>query len=224
MVKWGIPIIYLYGESSEREKIYNEYHKKPLIKMVESLIKRYRWFIDDNSFEDLRDETFSHVLNKYDKFNPTENKKAYSYYGTVAVNYLKAQRIKHSKGKNRDISYEDISSSLEEDGRYIYEMEIEDKIETYDFIKILVEKLKEEIENNDNLKQNDIKVGWSIIELLQNWESLIDPDDKTNMASRNRILYQLRESSFLNSKEVRNALKKYKSLYNVIKNDVYHND
>jgi len=215
-------IEYLYGDPANRDKVFNEKLNKPLNKMIESLIKRYRLMRDDISIDDLKNDTLSFLLTKFSKFDPGENKKAYSYYGTISVNYLKAQLLKYSKNKNRYLSYEDISSDLEENERYTYELDIEEKVETFDFIKVLIDKLQLEIETNEKLKPNDIKVGLAVIDLLENWENFIDPEGKSNMLERNKILYYIRETSFLTSKEVRNSLKKFKILYQLIKDDVYN--
>lgn len=213
---------YLSSDDPEfRDKIFREKLNAPLNKMVESLIKRYRLMRDDVDIDDLKHETLSHLLTKFDKFKPDKNKKAYSYYGTISVNYLKGELLKYSKRKNMNISYEDISSSIEEDENFAYELDLEEKLEVYDFIPILVDKMEEEIKVNDKLKPNDIKVGYAIIELLTNWEKFIDPEDSTNILNRNKILYFIRESTFLDAKDVRNSLKKFKILYHLVKDDVY---
>ena len=212
---------YIYGEEANRNKIFNEVLNPAFNIMVESLIKRYGLMREDMSIEDLKNDTISFLLTKFTKFRPEENKKAYSYYGTICVNYLKSQLLKHSKQKNRSVSYEDISSDLEEDERYTYEMETDNKLPTFDFIPMIVLKIKEEINVNKKLKTNELKVGWAIIEILENWQVMITNNDKSNILARNKILYQLRETTLLSSKEVRNSLKKYKVIYEILKHDIY---
>ncbi len=212
---------YLYGDPEKRDKVFNEMLYKPLNKMVESIIKRYRLHREDVSIEDLIHDTLSFLLMKFSKYDPEEGKKAYSYYGTVCKNHLISQLQKYAKEKKRNVSYEDISSDLEEDDKMSYEMEIEKKVEVIDFIPMVSQSIKDEIKNNHKLKPNDIKVGVSIIEILDNWESMIDVDDKSNILARNKILYAIRESTFLTAKEVRNSLKKYKIIYEVLKVSIY---
>jgi len=212
---------FLYGAPENRNKVFNDVLNKPLNTMVESIIKRYRLQREDVSIEDLINDTLSFLLIKFAKYDPEQGKKAYSYYGTVCKHYLISQLHKYSKDKNRNISYEDISSDLEENNKYAYELDIEKKVEIIDFIPMVSKSIKDEIENNHKLKPNDIKVGVSIIEILDNWESMIDVDDKSNILARNKILYAIRESTFLTAKEVRNSLKKYKIIYEVLKNTTY---
>lgn len=224
---------FLTGDPANRDKVFKDVLYQPLLKMIESLIKRYKKMRADISIEDLITDTLSHVVSKFHKFQETkkvmdengnivEKKyKAYSYFGTVAHNYLKGQLNLSNKNKIRNLSYEDISSDIEENMKYMYEMDFEEKVETFDFIQILIDKLEEEIKVNEKLKPNDIKVGKSVIDLLKNWENFIDPEDQSNMLNRNKILYYIRETSFLTPKEVRNSLKKFKVLYQLIKSDVY---
>ena len=71
---------YLTAESDkEKEDIYNVYLKDPLNKMIESIIRRYKLYSKDVSFENLHSDTLSFLMTKFSKFDPNENKKAYSY-------------------------------------------------------------------------------------------------------------------------------------------------
>ena len=57
-----------------------------------------------------------------EKFKPAKGKKAYSYFGTICKNYLMGQIMKDNRDRNRKISYEDISSNLEEREDMSYSM------------------------------------------------------------------------------------------------------
>jgi len=106
---------FLIAESSyEKNKIYNQFLRSPLDKMISSIIRRYKLYRKDMDFEEIHTDTHSFLMTKVDKFKPDKNKKAYSYFGTICKNYLMGQIIKDQKETNRKISYEDISSSLEE--------------------------------------------------------------------------------------------------------------
>ena len=106
---------FLLAESfEEKNKIYNEYLRGPLDKMISSIIRRYKLYRKDMDFREIHTDTHSFLMTKVDKFKPSKNKKAYSYFGTICKNYLMGQIIKDQKETNRKVSYEDISSSLEE--------------------------------------------------------------------------------------------------------------
>ena len=210
-------LIFLTSEDNEeRQRIFRDVLSKPLNKMAESIIKRYRLMRDDIDIDDLKNDTLSFLITKADKFKPEKNKKAYSYFGTICRNYLKGQLYKYSKNISRYLPYD---SSLDEDDRYSYELEVENKVEAYDFIPMVADRIEEEINNNRKLKPNDLKVGYAIMDLLRNWESFIEPDDTSNILNRNKVLYYIRETTLLSVKDVRNSLKKFKTLYAIFKNE-----
>ena len=113
----------------EKNKIYNEFLRAPLDKMISSIIRRYKLYRKDMDFIEIHTDTHSFLMTKVDKFKPSKNKKAYSYFGTICKNYLMGQIIKDQKETNRKVSYEDISSSLEERPDLIYRID-EDVIDT----------------------------------------------------------------------------------------------
>ena len=81
----------------EKNKIYNEFLKKPLDKMISSIIRRYKLYRKDMDFTDIHVDTHSFLMTKIDKFKPSREKKAYSYFGTICKNYLMGQIIKDQK-------------------------------------------------------------------------------------------------------------------------------
>jgi len=137
---------YLLTESShEKNKIYNEFLRGPLDKMISSIIRRYKLYRKDMDFNEIHVDTHSFLMTKVDKFKPDKNKKAYSYFGTICKNYLMGQIIKDQKETNRKISYEDISSSIEERPDMSYRID-EDIVESDVIILKYLEELKEFIE------------------------------------------------------------------------------
>jgi len=103
----------LADTKEEKEVIYNQFLKDPLDKMIDSIIRRYKLYRKDMEYSDIHTDTHSFLMTKVDKFKPDKNKKAYSYFGTICKNYLMGQIQKDQKDTNRRISYEDISSTLE---------------------------------------------------------------------------------------------------------------
>ena len=216
---------YILAETQEEKtKIFNEKLREPLRRLIEAIIKTYNLYRTDISMDDLEKDTLSFLITKFDKFDPSKNAKAYSYYGTVCKHYLMSQLVKYSKNKNRTISYEDVSFDLEENPELSYEIDKQPNVETVEFIKILSSKINSELDNNKKLKSNEKKVGIAIIEILNNWEKIFLNEEKSNVLARNRILYEIRETTFLTPKEVRNALGKFKSLYFILKEEIYSDD
>jgi len=155
------------------------------------------------------------LITKVDKFKPAKGKKAYSYFGTICKNYLMGQIIKDQKDQNRKISYEDISSSLESRPDLIYHIE-HDVIEPSQVIKHFLKEM-EEFMDKTNLNKNEVKLGYALMELFENYETIFIGTDN-NKFNKNIILLSLREMTNLSTKEIRTSMKKYKTLYyNLVK-------
>jgi hypothetical protein len=202
---------YLTAETrEEKEEIYNTYLKMPLDKMIESIIRRYKLYRKDMDYNDVHTDTHSFLMTKVDKFKPDKNKKAYSYFGTICKNYLMGQIQKEQKEHNRKISYEDISSTLENRPDMVYYMEFE-TIDAQKVIEIFKEDLKKYVESSP-MNENEGKLGFALIELFDNYGNIFIGNDN-NKFNKNIVLLSLREMTNLNTKEIRIYLKKYKVLY-----------
>ena len=202
---------YIVAETyEEKEKIYNTYLREPLDKMIESIIRRYKLYRKDMDYNDVHSDTHSFLMTKVDKFKPAKNKKAYSYFGTICKNYLMGQILKDQKETNRKISYEDISSTLENRPDMVYYMEFE-KIDAEKIITIFLKDLKMYVTTSvDN--ENELKLGYALIELFDNYGNIFIGNDN-NKFNKNIVLLSLREMTNLNTKEIRIYLKKFKILY-----------
>jgi hypothetical protein len=148
-----------------------------------------------------------------DKFKPSKNKKAYSYFGTICKNYLMGQIIKDQKETNRKISYEDISSALEERPDLSYTID-DEVLEMDSVITEYLKELKDYI-NDDDLNENEKKLGMALIELFDNYQSIFF-GSQNNKFNKNVILLSLREMTNLNTKEIRTSIKRFKKLYLIV--------
>ena len=199
----------------EKNKIYNEYLRDPLDKMISSIIRRYKLYRKDMTFEEIHTDTHSFLMTKIDKFKPSKEKKAYSYFGTICKNYLMGQIIKDQKEFNRKISYEDISSSLEERLEFSYLID-EDIIDADSIIVKFKEELKSFI-TSENLSDNEKKLGLALMDIFDNYDNIF-MGAENNKFNKNVILLSLREMTNLTTKEIRNSMKKYKKLYGGVMN------
>jgi hypothetical protein len=168
-------------------------------------------------FEEIHTDTHSFLMTKVDKFKPDKNKKAYSYFGTICKNYLMGQIIKDQKETNRKISYEDISESLEERPDLTYRID-DDVVETDYIINKYLDELKEYIET-ESLNDNEKKLGYALIDLFDNYETIFSGADN-NKFNKNVILLSLREMTNLSTKEIRSSIKRFKKLYLVIQSRI----
>ncbi|NIQ16173.1 MAG: hypothetical protein GTO02_17805 [Candidatus Dadabacteria bacterium] len=103
-----------------------------------------------------------------------------------------------------------------------------------EFISSITDSIRRELEYNDEgvveytkqgkkkkkLNENEIRVGYALIDILENWESLFDNNlDGSTKYNKNQFYATVRENTNLNTKDIRNAMKRYKDLYLLIKED-----
>jgi hypothetical protein len=194
----------------EKNKIYNDFLRKPLDKMISSIIRRYKLYRKDMDFYEIHIDTHSFLMTKIEKFKPSKEKKAYSYFGTICKNYLMGQIIKDQKETNRKISYEDISSDLENSEEFSYSLE-KDTLDYSNVINNFLIQLDNFIKN-EKLTENEHKLGMALYDLFDNYESIFIGNDN-NKFNKNIVLLSLREMTNLSTKEIRSSMKKFKIIY-----------
>jgi hypothetical protein len=201
-------------DEAEKNKIFNEYLREPLIIMVESIIRRYKLYRKDMEFEEIHTDTMSFLITKINKFDHTKNTKAYSYFGTICKNYLMGAIQKDTKEQNRQVSYDDISSDFEDDPKLSFV--IDEHIVDYAsvIVKLTVD-LENFVEKEKNLSDNERKLGYALLEIFGNFDKIFQVGDG-NKFNKNLILLSLREMTSLSTKEIRVSLKRYKKLYDGI--------
>tara|TARA_R110002020_G_scaffold132027_1_gene295032 strand:+ start:2049 stop:2747 length:699 start_codon:yes stop_codon:yes gene_type:complete len=198
---------------TEKDRIYKNYLYAPLNKMIDSIIRRYKLYRKGLEFRDIHSDTLSFLITKAEKFKPEKGKKAYSYFGTICKNYLMGQIIKDRKEMIRNISYEDISSSIQERDDMVYYMH-KDGLEPNELTKKLIVQIEEFMTETD-LNENEEKIGLALVDVFSNYEAIF-VHGKGNKFNKNLILLSLREMTGLTTKEIRNALKKYKVIYKTL--------
>ena len=205
----------------EKNRIYNEFLRKPLDKMISSIIRRYKLYRKDMDFYEIHIDTHSFLMTKIDKFKPSKEKKAYSYFGTICKNYLMGQIIKDQKDMNRKISYEDISGDLENDESLSYSID-NDGMDYNFIINRLLTELDDHIKD-ETITENERKLGLALHDIFSNYENIFIGNDN-NKFNRNIILLSIREMTNLSTKEIRSSMKKYKSLYECMMGSIINDE
>jgi hypothetical protein len=204
--------LYLDTDSREdKNKIYNEFLRHPLDKMISSIIRRYKLYRKDMDFQEIHMDTHSFLMTKMDKFKPSKEKKAYSYFGTICKNYLMGQIQKDQKETNRKISYEDISSDIDNMPNMVYYID-GDEVTTEQIISKFLDDLKMSIDEK-GITEQEIKLGGALYDIFQNYSTIFQDTTNNNKFNKNIILFELREMTNLSTKEIRNSLKRYKKIY-----------
>lgn len=214
---------FLTSESySERNKIYNEFLKDPINKMVESIIRRYKLYRKEYEYEDVHTDTLSFLITKMHNFKPDKNKKAYSYFGTICKHYLLGQLIKDDKKMKTDVSYEDVYRTVETKGDQTYTID-DQKMQLDRFIVEISASIKAEIKYN-KLSETEIKVGDALTKILDDWETIFEQIESGNKYNKNLILSYIREITDLSTKDIRVGMRRFKKMYTIFKNDKIDDD
>lgn len=204
---------YVESDNQEyRDKIFREKLYPAFTKMIESISRRYGLFTPSESFDDTFYDTMSYLMTKVNKFDPSKGRKAYSYCGTVCKRYLLLKRTQDMKRRETTLPYDSVFNSTHQDNRS-YEMLDQDSL-----AKNLIKKTIDEIEYivsdqyTEKLSDNERNVGMALLELLKNWEDIFTRLE-TKKFNKTSAYYFIKEYTMLSSKEVRDAMKKYKNLY-----------
>tara|TARA_Y100000310_G_scaffold331460_1_gene405086 strand:+ start:801 stop:1541 length:741 start_codon:yes stop_codon:yes gene_type:complete len=205
------------ADEDKRNKIFNTHLRAPLNKMIESIIRRYKLYRKEYSYEDIHSDTLSFLATKMEKFQPSKNKKAYSYFGTICKNYLLGQLLKADKRMKSDLSYEDMYKTVEEMDDYVYSIEDTEKTPLEEFIKEISGSIKEEMKEI-KITENEKRVGDALIVVLDNWETIFEQVESGNKYNKNLILSYIRELSGLTTKDIRVSMRRYKKIYTALKN------
>lgn len=214
---------FLQSESEEeKNEIFNTILMPAFTKMIESIIRRYNLYVPDEEFQETFDDTISFLMTKIHKFKIGSGFKAYSYCGTICKNYLIFKINQYVKNRNRNDNIDDgLQEKINNDMRYSYG---NDQTQEETFGEIIYKMAIEAQRIMDcraeyNLKENELKVGMALVSLLENWEELFATMG-SNKFNKSAILLFLKETTLLDTKEIRNALKKYKEAYVEVKRSV----
>ena len=203
----------------EREKIYRNHLQAPINKMIESIIRTYKLYRVTYEFNDLHADTLSFLMTKFDKFKPEKGNKSYSYFGTVCKHYLYGEMIKEHKKNSLVLDYDSVEEDVLKRDDMKYEIDA-DNFDLTTFIDDLTDELKDELDNPD-ITPNEFKVGHSLVKILEEWEDLFKVTNAKNSPkfNKNLILLYIRNMTGLNTKEIRNSMKRFRSLYTIFKNE-----
>lgn len=212
----------------ERNQIYNTFLKEPLDKMIESIIRRYKLYRKSVSFEELHMDTLSFLMTKAHKFEENQGTKAYSYYGTICKNYILGLLIKDDKKLRQMASFEDVYLNIEEDQKFSYTMDDSPKDNLTLFINKISDEIKEElrkdgISDKKMMNDNERKLGFALVDILDNWEEIFQNLEGGNKYNKISMLASIRENTNLTTKDIRAAMKRYKKLYILLKNSQIDN-
>ena len=150
-----------------RNKVFNEYIHRPLFKMTESLIHRYKFYHFNAPTQDVQYEVIAFILEKLPKYTQGKGK-AFSYFSIVAKNYLIQNNYKHYNRKKAKAPVLEIDAN-----RSVVNEVIREEIlsETQDFFHQFIIHCTDNIDTVIKYKR-DIPIAYAILEIFTNCHNI----------------------------------------------------
>lgn len=220
-----------------RNQLYVQILKPAFEKMIESIIRTYRLYVPDEEFNDTVNDALNNLAEQIDKFKINSGKKAYSYYGTIVKHYVLKRKLDYINNIEKKPSYESFEEGDIQERAMVDTYERDKRIAQQQ-LKHLTTRIKQMVENpqSEGLKKNELKLGMGLINLFENWESIVptsiekstyDGDVKyispSKKLNKSAVLLYLREQTGLDSKSIRSNMKKYRKEFLMIKDYVFEN-
>ena len=201
-------IVAYNSTDSHREKnaIYNEHLRKPFEKLVENIIHTFKFYYFDIPIESVKHEVISFMITRLDKYKQGKGK-AFSYFSVVVKNWLichNNNNYKKMKTHNDvlDLKHKDVKNTSYDDNTVKSQEEKE-------FFNSIIDYWEENIDKVFK-KERDIKIAYSILELMSRVDSI-------EIFNKKALYILLREISGHNTQHITRVLNvmrgHYKNLY-----------
>ena len=192
----------------ERTELYVKWIQPAFSEMVDKIVFTYK-FTNLPNCDVLRDECKIWLMTILDKFDPAKGSKAFSYFSVITKNWFIHKVKRQQKRNRREINYENISKSYEEEFLSTTESYLTNREEN-EFWKSFYGELKSW--DTSAMKENDLKVFKAIVVLFES-------KDDIEIFNKKAIYLYLREITGLNTKQIVNSLKKFRKKYHTFKQD-----
>lgn len=152
----------------EKNKIYNESLRKPFEKLVENIIHTFKFYYFDYPIESVKHDVISFMITRLDKYKQGKGK-AFSYFSVVVKNWLichNNNNYKKMKTHNDvlDLKHKDVKHTAYDDNTIRTQ-------EERHFFNSVIDYWEENITKVFK-KERDIKISYSIIELMSRVDSI----------------------------------------------------
>lgn len=201
-------------DPAKKQEIYLIRIQPAFAKLVENIINMPKFnFKKLGAFQSMHNEVMAHLYSNIEKFNPRrlskktrKRVKAFSYFGTVAKNYLVQQSIRRSK---TDYLHEDHEGNEVDISTlpFLATESIEEQLEVDEFFDLLIAHFEKERESFSLDKK---KVCDAITYFLKNAE-------KETVYNKKHFYLLLRELTGLHAKQITMILNDFKQDYQQIR-------
>lgn len=193
-----------------KEKIFRDSIHTPLIRLVENIIFSFKLFRAGVDVKTLHNDCMSFVLEKFCNFDPEQNTKSFSFYGTVAKHYLQNKKKEVDKETKSVLDYESHSEEAEE----LSQFEIDDESDLDSSMALFnhIIDIFESVIDKPDISKNDAKVADAIVQIFKSHELI-------GVYSKSAIYKLIKEHTNLETKDITYSLHRFKILYRLKKQE-----
>ncbi len=193
-----------------KDEIFRKGIHKPLIRLVENIIFSFKLFRSGVDVKTLHNDCMSFVLEKFCNFDPEQNTKSFSFYGTVAKHYLQNKKKEVDKETRSVLDYESHSEEAEE--LSAFELDEESELDSSMALFKHITDIFEEVIDKSDISKNDAKVADAIVQIFKSHELI-------GVYSKSAIYKLIKEHTNLETKDITYSLHRFKILYRLKKQE-----
>jgi hypothetical protein len=192
--------------TSERSDLYIQHIQPAFEELVEKIVYTYK-FTSLENIEYHKDDCKIWLTTILGKFDPSQGKKAFSYFSVVTKNWFTHKAKKQTKKNRREVNYDEMVREVEaissgSDANLLTE------IEEKEFWASLLTEINSW--QNLKLKPNEQKVLDAVVTLMENIEQI-------EIFNKKAVYLYMREITGLNTKQIVSALNKMRERYRTFK-------
>lgn len=193
-----------------KDEIFRKQINKPLTRLIENIIFSFKLFRTGVDIKTLHNDCMSHVIEKFCNFDPEQNTKSFSFYGTVAKHYLQNKKKEVDKSSRVVLDFDANKSVAEELSSYEIddESDLDSSLALFDYI---IDIFENEIDRVD-ISKNDAKVAEAIVDIFRNHETI-------GVYSKSSVYKLIKEHTNLETKDITYSLHRFKIFYKLKRQD-----
>lgn len=151
----------------EREQIYRNHIEKPLDKLAENVINRFKFPYVNQSFEDTKREVVSFLVINLHKFKPDKGKKAFSYLSVIAKNHLIYNNTNGYKEEKRNLYLSETDDYIPIENMVMLEApSAHEHDDSKEFVRLMIDFWEKNIPTVFK-KKRDAAIANAVIELFR---------------------------------------------------------
>jgi len=191
---------------AKRSELYIQHIQPAFDELVNKIVYTYK-FTSLENIEYHKDDCKIWLTTILGKFDPSQGKKAFSYFSVVTKNWFTHKAKKQTKKNRREVNYDEMVREVEaissgSDANLLNE------IEEKEFWASLLTEINSW--QNLKLKPNEQKVLDAVVTLMENI-------DQIEIFNKKAVYLYMREITGLNTKQIVSALNKMRERYRTFK-------